>query len=69
MCNVIFRIGYCAIEYRVCDDEADAFSISQPDPILGAISGVDTICDQDYIVIEGKLAALLINDILDNVQF
>ena len=54
MRNVIFLLGYCAVEYRVCNDEANAFSLSQPIPPGEAVSGVDTVCNEDYIVIEGK---------------
>ena len=47
-------IDYCSVEYKVCNNEANAFSISQPTIVPMEISGVDTICAQDHIVIEGK---------------
>ena len=45
----MFGLGYCSIEYKVCEDEANSFSIT-PD----SVSLIDGGCMGDHIVIEGK---------------
>ena len=53
-----FCIGYCSVEYKVCDDEDNAFSISQPGT---KVSAVDESCNLDFIVIEGLLPTNIMN--------
>ena len=50
----MFVLGYCSIEYKVCEDEANSFSIS-----AGPVSMVDGGCMGDRIVIEGKFVTPL----------
>ena len=53
-----FCLGYCSVEYKVCEDEDNAFSISQS----GAkVSAVDAECTADFIVIEGLFAIIIMN--------
>ena len=50
--------GYCCIQYQICPDESDAFSLDRKD--LGVADStklygfVDTYCTNDYLLIPGK---------------
>ena len=46
-------VGYCSVQYDVCDDETSSFSISTPAFSPFATSQVDINCAGDHIVIEG----------------
>ena len=45
--------GYCNVQYDVCNDETNSFSISTPAFSPFATSQVDINCSSDHIVIEG----------------
>ena len=53
-----FCVGYCSVEYKVCEDEDNAFSISQPGT---EVSAVDAACNADFIVIEGLFPTYIID--------
>ena len=42
--------GYCCIQYTVCADQTNAFSLDGGT----AISAIDTACTLDYIAIPGE---------------
>ena len=42
--------GYCCIQYQVCADQTNAFSLDGGT----AISAIDTACTLDYIAIPGE---------------
>ena len=49
---MVCKVRCCSI-IKVCDDEANSFSISQPGAMPIDVSGVDVSCNEDFIVIEG----------------
>ena len=42
--------GYCCIQYQVCADQTNAFTLDGGT----AISAIDTACTLDYIAIPGE---------------
>ena len=49
--------GYCCIQYQVCADQTNAFSLDGGTEI----SAIDTACTLDYIAIPGETTPISLN--------
>ena len=57
--RIIYFLGFCCTRYRPCE-VPDSFSLDTNGPAATGTSLIDTLCDGDFIGIEGTSILLLL---------